>query len=209
MFFGMTNRIKTKSIPPEDCFKDPRLFHKIFYLKIVRFYRLTRISNNRAISPVVADILMVGIVMILAIFVLLLFHLPSFYYIEPEISSDLQIKGVYHVNEYGYLNYDSRVILINNGIEAHENGALYAEFYRNGEKVSCNIETMNGYDFISSHHYGVQTMGGTGCCGQFWNPNEKIALDFTDLTFRPGDIIKMDIFQRPSNKLISSHLYTA
>ena len=170
---------------------------------------MTRISSERAVSPAVADILMVGIVMILAIFVLLLFHMPSFYFLEPEVPSDLQIKGVYHVNEYGYLNYDSRVIIVNNGIESYENGALYAEFYRNGEKLSCIIETMNGYDFISTHHYGIQTMGGSGCSGSNWNPHEKIALDFTDFTFRPGDIIKMDIFRHPSNELISRHLYTA
>ena len=52
-------------------------------------------------------------------------------------------------------------------------------------------------------------MGGTGCCGSFWNPNEKIALDFTDFTFRPGDVIKMEIFKKPSNNLISRHMYTA
>jgi len=100
---------------------------------------------------------MVGIVMILAILALLLFHMPSFYLFEHETPSILQIKGVYHVNEYGYLNYDSRVILVNSGVDSYENDVLYAAFYRNGEKLPCKIETMNGYDFISTHHYGVIT----------------------------------------------------
>lgn len=152
---------------------------------------------------------MVGIIMILAIFVLLLFHLPSFDFTRPDAPSILQIRGVYHVNEYGYLNYDSRVILVHEGDARYENRDLFAEFYRNGEKLSCCILTMNGCDFISTHHFGIQTMGGTGCSGSYWYPNEKIALDFTDFTFRPGDLIRMDIFQRPSNEIISSHAYTA
>lgn len=167
------------------------------------------ISSRQAMSPVIAEILMIGIVMILAIIVLLLFKLPSFYFFEAEAPSSLQIMGVYHENEYGYLNYDSRVILVNKGVDKYENGELYAAFYRNGEMVPCKIETMNGNEFISTHHDGVQTLGGSGCRGDFWNPNEKIAIDFTDLTFRPGDEIKMEIFRKPSKNLISRHLYTA
>ncbi|HQA81502.1 MAG TPA: type IV pilin N-terminal domain-containing protein [Methanoregulaceae archaeon] len=167
------------------------------------------ISSRQATSPVIAEILMIGIVMILAIVVLLMIFVPSFSFFEPEAPSTLQIMGVYHQNEYGYLNYDSRVILVNKGEDRYVNGELHATFYKNDVKVPCTIETMNGNEFISTHHYGVQTIGGSGCRGEFWNPNEKIAIDFSDFTFRPGDEIKMEIFRKPSNSLISRHSYTA
>jgi len=186
-----------------------KIISQSFSHENARIYSLTSVHPDKSVSPVLAEILMIAIILILAVLVLLLFHLPSFEFGTSKPPTFLQIKSVYHVNEYGYLNYDSRVILIHNGTESYENNNLFAVFYRNGEEVSCNIETMNGYDFISSPHYGVQTMGGTGCSGSCWSPHEKIALDFTDSTYHPGDLIKVEIFQRPLNKLISSHSYTA
>lgn len=153
---------------------------------------------------------MVAIVILLAALVLLMIHIPDFNlsHLNPE-PSFIEIKSVRHVSESGAMNYDSKVTLYHNGTLSYPNDELYAVFYRNNEKIPCVIDTLNGFRFISSHHFGVQTIGGLGCQGQFWNPREKIAIDFSDGTFRPGDLITVEIFQRPKPVLISRSSRTA
>ena len=149
---------------------------------------------------------MVAIAVLLAALVILMFQFPDIFYdpIHP-LPSFLEISGVYHTDEHGILNFDSRVILMHNGTERLENGALRAEFFRNGTKISALITTLNGNEFISTHHYGVQTMGGLGCSGLYWDPKEKIVIDFSDNTFHSGDTIRVDIFMKNSGELISRH----
>lgn len=148
---------------------------------------------------------MVAIVVLLAALVILMFHLPDFSNPILPPPSFLEISGVYHTDEHGILNYDSRVILLHNGTERLDNAGLRAEFFRNGMKIPAVIETLNGNLFISTHHYGVQTLGGLGCSGLYWYPKEKIAIDFTDNTFHPGDTIRVDIFQKETGVLVSCH----
>jgi flagellin-like protein len=161
---------------------------------------------DRAVSQVLGVILLVAIVILLAALVFLMIHIPSF-----DLSgigkapSFIEILGVYHENE----NYDSRVILIHNGTGDLNNSRLWAEFYRNGTKIPAVIGTMNGHDFIATHHNGVQTMGGLGCSGLTWSPGEKIVIDFNDATFHPGDQVRVDIFIRPGNTLVSRYSATA
>jgi hypothetical protein len=100
----------------------------------------------------------------------------------------------------GHPNDDSRVILQHTGTENYENKNLKTVFYRNGALVNCNIETMNGHDFISTSHFGVQWMGRTGCSGSTWAPAEMIALDFTDGTFFPADAVQVDIADTASGQ---------
>ncbi len=131
--------------------------------------------------------------------------MPSF---NPETiatPSFLQILRVYHKDEQGHLNYDSRIILINNGTDILENRNLRAEFFRNGTKISASVETMNGDLFISSHHYGIQTMGGLGCSGPTWLPQEKISIDFSDGTFHHGELVQIDDIDKITNITISRH----
>jgi hypothetical protein len=99
------------------------------------------------------------------------------------------------------------VILQHTETENYENKNLKAVFYRNGALVNCNIETMNGHDFISTSHFGVQWTGGTGCSGSTWAPAEMIALDFTDGTFFPADTMQVDIADTASGRTISRHTY--
>jgi hypothetical protein len=162
--------------------------------------------NDQAISQAIAVLLLVAITVILAALVLLLIHLPSF---DMGAPSPLQIVCVFHQDEQGHLNYDSRIILINNGVNIFENSNLKAEFFCNGKKIPAMLETMNGDLFISTHHYGIQTMGGLGCSGPTWLPMEKISIDFSDGTFHPGDRIRLDIFQTSSGTLISRHVFIA
>ena len=48
-------------------------------------------------------------------------------------------------------------------------------------------------------------MGGLGCSGLYWDPKEKIAIDFSDNTFHSGDIIRVDIFRKESGELVSRY----
>lgn len=170
------------------------------HLKVSFFF------TDRAVSQVLGVILLVAIVILLAALFFLMIHIPSFDFPGMgKTPSFIEILGVYHENE----NYDSRVILIHNGTGDLNNSRLWAEFYRNGTKIPAVIETMNGYNFVGSHHDGVQTMGGLGCSGPTWCPGEKISIDFTDATFHPGDRVRVDIYTRPGNTLVSRYSATA
>ncbi|HMZ30867.1 MAG: type IV pilin [Methanomicrobiales archaeon] len=166
-------------------------------------------KTDSALSNPVAVFLLVAITVILAALVALLIDLPAFDTGILSTPSFLQILCVFHMDEQGRLNYDSRIILIHNGSDSLENRNLTAEFFRNGSKLPVTVETMNGDLFISTHHYGIQTMGGLGCSGLTWLPKEKISLDFSDGTFHPGDTIRMDIFSKTSGTLVSRHTFLA
>lgn len=165
--------------------------------------------DEEAISQQVGIIILIAITVILAALVILLFQLPDFNVQQLRTPSFIEVNGVFHKDERGQLTYDSRIILLHNGTDRLENDLLRAEFFRNGAKIPACIETMNGYKFVSTHHFGVQTMGGLGCSGATWDPREKISLDFSDRTFYPGDIIRVDIFMKKSGKLVSRYSYQA
>lgn len=118
---------------------------------------------------------MVAVTILLALLVLLLFQMPSLEYTIGMVPAIFTITGIDNVDEItGHLNYDSRVMLIHTGTLNYENGNLKAAFFKKGQLVNCNIETMNGHDFISTPHFGVQWMGGMGCNGSWvwygsWN----------------------------------------
>jgi hypothetical protein len=166
---------------------------------------MTEFGHDESVSPVVAEILMIVLVILLAALLLLMIQIPSFDLQNAKTPSFLKIQNFFHVDESGNLNYDSRVVLFHNGGKILQNSDLWAEFYRNDEKLPVVIETMNGEAFIKTHHYGVQTIGGLGCRGQTWAPGERISIDFTDGTFHPGDEVRVDIFMRPSGTLISRY----
>jgi hypothetical protein len=170
---------------------------------------LSAIENNTdAISPAIATILMVAITILLALLVLLLFWMPPFGYTIGMVPAIFTITNIDSVDEItGGLNYDSRVMLIHAGTIDYENNNLKAKFYKNGQVVNANIATMNGHDFISTPHNGVQWMGGSGCSGISWTPGEQIAIDFTDGTFYPGDAVEVDIFDNSTGQIISRHIF--
>lgn len=165
---------------------------------------MTPWDKDRGSSNPLATILLVAITLLLALLVLLL--CPSLQFDFGEVMkppSFIEIRSIIHTNDQGALTYDSRVVLFHNGTKSYPNDDLTATFYKNGQKVPCVIETLNGFKFIKTHHFGVQTMSGTGCREDKWNPHEKIAIDFADGTFHPGDTITVEIYQKPKNILIS------
>jgi len=169
-------------------------------------------GDQHAVSHTQAVILLIAITILLALLVLLMLRFPEFSWNAPsEPPEIIIITSVYHVSDRppNAMNYDSRVILRHNGTERLENDALAAAFYRNEEPVNCRIETLNGHLFISTRHYGVEVMWGSGCSGTYWNPGEKTGIDFTDGTFRPGDRVRVDVIEKSTGNVVSRHTFTA
>jgi hypothetical protein len=160
--------------------------------------------SESANSQSIATILLIAITLLLALLVLLLFHLPPLEWgSEPPVI--IEIRGIYHSDQpSGALpNFDSRIILFHAGSTPFENDLLEARIYRGGNLLNCRISTLNGHNFISTHHFGVQTISGTGCQDTLWKPGEKIAIDLSDNTLHPGDVVQVDIREKPGGTVIS------
>jgi hypothetical protein len=167
----------------------------------------TRRKYQDGASPALGIILMLAITLILAVLVLLMFHLPNFY--DPFVPSIFRITNIRHTSESGTLNYDSYMVVMNTGTTGYRNGNLYAEIYRNGITLDCRIETLNGHDFIATHHFKIQNLGGPGSRGTIWDPIELIFVDFRDGTFHPGDLVTFEVYDNATKQIISRHSYTA
>jgi hypothetical protein len=166
-------------------------------------------ADDRAFSEVHAVLLLVAITCLLALLVLLFFKMPVMEWEGPALPAVL-IESVDHVSDrspYG-LNYDSRMTLYHNGSARFENDRIKAVIYRNGERV-CIIPTLNGYRYIQSHHYGSERIEGDGCCTPYWNPHERIEIDITDGTLYPGVDVTVEIVDRDTNRILSTHTVTA
>jgi hypothetical protein len=168
---------------------------------------MQRCRQNDAVSSNTGVVLMVLVVVVLAA-ILLALLLGLFGTSNGFVPPVVQIVVIHDYDEDGTrLNYDSRVLLRNVGSEPIPNGPLTAEFYRNGARVNCRIVTLHGEDFIPSHHQGIERIQGQGCRGEHWVPGASILLDFTDGTFRPGDVVRVEIVETETNRVISRHTY--
>ncbi len=161
-------------------------------------------------SQSLATILLIAITLLLALLVLLLFHLPPLEW-SSGIPAIFIITSIHHESDrYPHpLNYDSRIILRHSGTQQMRNDDLEARIYRNGVQLRINLSTLNGHNFIGTHHDGAQWIGGSGCQGEFWSPGESLIIDLTDGTIRPGDAIRVDVLRRLEERVVSRHTYTA
>ncbi len=169
-------------------------------------------KNEDASSNNIAMILLVAIMFILVTLVLILClrYLPLTEWKITMIPAIFTITNIIHVDDKtGKLNYDSRMIILHTGTTSYMNANLKAYVFRNGQPLSCVIETLNGNDFISTVHTGVQWIGYAGCSGTTWAPGEMSAIDFTDGTFHPGDLVQIDIIDKSTNTIISRHAFRA
>lgn len=163
-----------------------------------------------ASSDPIATVLMVAILIVLALLVYLICFsfLPFPEFRIPSVPAVFVITNVFHVDDYtGHMNYDSRLIVRNAGTTTYQNAGLSAAIYKNGKPLSCVISTLNGHDFISTVHHGVQWIGYAGVDGETWLPGEMSAFDLTDGTFRPGDVAQLDIIEKSTGQVISRHIY--
>jgi len=165
--------------------------------------------RESATSHTIGIILMVVITVILvAIIAAMILSMPLLHYSVTPIPPIITITRIESVDEITkQLTYDSRVILLHSGIIPYQNDNLKAQFYKNGVQVNANIATLNGHDFISTSHIGVQWIGYAGCSGATWAPGEMSAIDLNDGTFHPGDTAQIDIIDKSTNQVISRHSY--
>jgi hypothetical protein len=151
---------------------------------------------------------MIAVTFILAILVLLLMvQLPNMY--DPSVPAIFKITKVRHDDGRGYINYDSRMMVVNTGSSGFKNRNLEAETYRNGVKLDCRIPTFHGSEFIPTHHFKIQNLGGPGSCDDTWDPGEMVFIDFTDGTFRPDNTVTFEVYDKISGQIISRHTYKA
>jgi hypothetical protein len=162
-------------------------------------------------SHLIAIALMLAVLFVFAAIVLaMLLMLPSLTWDNGEVPAIFKITSISHNDEKtGKLTYDSRVVLLHMGMTPYQNENLMVKFFKNEQPVSCKIATLHGEDFIPTHHFGVQTISGEGCKGATWLPGERLAIDFNDKTFHPGDLVRAEIYDATTGKIISRHSFTA
>jgi FlaG/FlaF family flagellin (archaellin) len=159
-------------------------------------------ENTDATSPVIGGILTIAITISLAALVILLFHIPDFTLQDSPVPAIFKITGVTHGT-----NFESTMIVKNTDAMGYKNKNLYAKTYKNGIPLGSVISTMNGHDFISSHHIGVQYI--KGMTGQTWNAGQAISINYKDKTFHPDEEITFEVYDNSTDQIISRHKYTA
>jgi len=166
---------------------------------------------EEAVSQVQGVLLLVVITLILAVLLFLMLHIPLWPggspEEPPEIFAITQLD--HHCEKNGGLNYDSRMTITHTGSNAFANDDLRAEIFVNGRDSGALISSMNAHQFIPTYHIGVQRMEGTGSTGYYWYPGSRIFLDLTDGTFRPGDVVRLDVYHKDRDQLISRSEQTA
>jgi len=162
--------------------------------------------DDTANSHIIANILLVVIVLILAILVLLLCNIPN-----------LSLPGtpdeppvIFKITEITSIppDYTGIIMISHTGLKYYENDLLSAKIYKDDLLMGCRIATLNGHNFISTNHIGVQTMEGLGCRSNLWYPGERTKIDISNGLIRPGDSIRFDVIQKPEGDVISRDTVT-
>jgi flagellin-like protein len=167
--------------------------------------------HSRAISPVIATLLLVGMTVVLSGLVyLLLAGFPSGVQYDPiEQPQRIRIAEMYRngiASPYPNCR-NSCVVLRHDGTKPLANDDLAPVFFRNEIQVPVNIPTMNGDQFIKLHPKGVRILEGVGCQGRFWDPGEEIRIDFNKGTFQQGDRVRVEIGSRSGDIILPSDTY--
>jgi hypothetical protein len=164
-------------------------------------------SGDDGASNPIGTILILAVTVIIAAMILaMLLQMPAIF--DPTPPVVFEITKIRHVNDAGVLTYDSRVMLVNTGCEEYRNRDLMAKIYRNDIPLTFVIASMNGNDYIAHYHtQGVDIMGGPGCSGSTWSPGEMLYIDFKDRTFHPEDTVRIEVYDKTMNRLVSSDTY--
>jgi len=120
---------------------------------------------------------------------------------EEEVPAIFKITSITHGT-----NYESILVMRHTGPVTYNNSNLNAKFYKNAQ-LFCKIPTF--YNYVPTHHYGVQTMSGGGCSGHTWLPGEGVNINFKDGTLRPDDMVMAEIYDTTTGLIISRHSFRA
>lgn len=164
-----------------------------------------KIKRDGASSAIQGCILLVAITFILASLVFLM--IPGL----PKHSSD-EIPVIFEIVEMKYTKtgswkYENKLIVKNSGTRAYDNRKLYALTYRNGECLPCKIPYINFQYYINNKPLGIQRIGGMGTDDLSWVPEATMFIDYNQGTFRPGDTLRFEVYDRETNRIISRDTY--
>ena len=154
------------------------------------------LHRDPSLSQVHGVLLMVAITVIFA--ALLFAYLMGSFWFESgcECNPPSPIKITQIDNEKTSAGrYKSIVTIQNTAPYSLPNDDLRLELFINGKKFR-DVSTLNGHNFIASHHYGVQTIGGLGTHNQNMVSNSFITIDFADNTIYPDEIVTIRIYQK-------------
>jgi flagellin-like protein len=160
--------------------------------------------HSRAISPVIATMLLVGMTVVLSTLVYLLVSTAPQAGIDPSRFQYIHILAIRHAGDpFSTACDDSCILLIHEGNGPLENDGLSAIILRNNEKMNANITTMNAKRFISTKHNGVEDMSGPGSKGSSWDPGEEIWIDLAEESIKAGDLVTVRIIDKTADLVIS------
>jgi flagellin-like protein len=168
---------------------------------------------DRAGSPVTGVILMIAITMVIAMLVLLLclgFQMP---HADTPVPLIFQITNVVHTDLHGNMNRESYLVLKNIGRNSYPNKRLSLKLYVNDVPANIYIPTLNSDNLIHGPHHGFKNLGGLGTTGARnkedgrWYPDQMIWIDFNEGTFGPGDILRIEIYDETTGKILSGDTY--
>jgi FlaG/FlaF family flagellin (archaellin) len=153
-------------------------------------------SHDSAVSQVQSVLLLVAVVVLLVIVLLiyLLGYFPLKSGCECDAPSLIKISKIENARGSNG-KYESVVVIRNDADYPFPNDDLRLELLINGEKKR-DIFTLNGHNFIPTHHYGVQTIGGGGTQGTQLVPRSSIRIDFADNTIYPRERVTVLIYQK-------------
>jgi flagellin-like protein len=172
-------------------------------------------ESDRAGSPIIGVVLMIGITIILAM--LLLFICLGFSLLQGEatVPTIFKITNVVHTNDYGKMTKASRVVLMNIGKRDYPNTFLSVKLFVNDIPADLELPSLNGYAAINLPHHGYKNVGGPGTGGGMyksvaqWYSGQLININFRDGTFGPGDTIRLEVYDSRSGEIISRDTYPA
>jgi hypothetical protein len=159
---------------------------------------------SRAISPVIAVMLLVGLTVVLSALTYLLISTAPLGGIDPSRIQYIRILGIRHAGDtFSPSCDDSCILLLNEGTGPLENDSLSALVLKNNERLNANITTLNGKRFVPTIHTGVESLGGPGSRGSSWDPGEEIWIDLKDESVKAGDLVTVRIIDKTTEFVIS------
>lgn len=161
--------------------------------------------NEGASSAIQGCLLLIAITFLLASLALLMIpKLPDYSTDENPVIFEIVVMKYTKTASW---KYENKLIVKNSGTRAYDNRKLYAITYRNGERLPCKIPYINFQYYINNKPLGIQRIGGMGTDDLGWIPEAEIFIDYSQGTFRPGDTIRFEVYNRETNQMISSDTY--
>jgi hypothetical protein len=166
-------------------------------------------GSDQASSPVIAVVLLIGIVFILAMLVLLLclgFQMPHG---DPSVPDVFKIASITYVPDSSNAHVRGIVTITNTGPEDYRNRYIKVITYVNDRKANCNIPTLNNDLFDRLNHDGVWHIRGVGTWGNrdfptsVWPGYSDISIEYKKEIMHPGDRVTLEFIDTTTNQTIS------